>query len=148
LIRMADMLTETPIWKGRIAASRKTVLRWAWALAAAIIAVGSLLPRSSPAVAALDPVDDWLLHFGAYALLAFLPTLHEERLIAAALAVTSGALGAVLEFAQRHVPGRDFELIDVASNVAGVICGVALGCAALRVFANGRLLWSRARNPD
>ncbi len=106
-----------------------TAMRFFWALAAAVVAVGSLLPASSPVTEALGHISDRLMHFFAYALLAFVPALHEDRLRTAAFAVASAALGITLEFAQRYSPGRKFEIADIVSDVAGVICGVAVGYA-------------------
>ena len=113
----------------RYSTTTRRWLRFLWLAALLTVMVGSLLPASSLPMRALAHfgISDKLLHFGAYAVLAFLPALHERRLelVAAILAVI--AMGALLEFAQLYSPGRSFEIADMVANAAGALCGLVLG---------------------
>jgi VanZ family protein len=105
------------------------LLRWLWAAAFLMVIVGSLLPADSLPIRALSHfgVGDKLQHFAAYAVLAFLPTLHERwPALAAALAAVVGT-GVLLEFAQNYSPGRSFEFGDMVADTVGALCGLALG---------------------
>jgi VanZ family protein len=66
--------------------------------------------------------QDKLLHFGAYALVTALAMLsirsRRNRLLGLLLLVV---LGISLEVAQMFVPGRSFELWDIAANGGGVL---------------------------
>jgi VanZ family protein len=103
-------------------------LRILWLAAMAVVIVGSLLPASSPAIRALDQlqVSDKLLHFAAYAVLAFLPALHERWPVLTAALASAILLGVLLEFAQRLSPGRNFETADMVADACGVLCGLIL----------------------
>ena len=72
-------------------------------------------------------ISDKIEHFGAYALLAFLPAIHErmQRVLAAALCIA--ALGVGLEFGQRYAPGRSFEIADMIAEGLGIGFGLAVG---------------------
>lgn len=93
----------------------------------ATVVAGTLLPASAGPLVALSFVNDKVLHFAAYALLAFLPSLHESRSTVGALAGLMISVGAGLEFAQLYSPGRTFEPLDILANALGVFCGLALG---------------------
>jgi len=108
-------------------ASRISFVLWLVVLAAVI--TGSLLPG---AVAARIPLAAAHLtnkdaHFLGYSALAFLSLLAFPHcltgLVCAAAAVP---LGVALEFAQRLVPGRSFEVGDMIANTLGVCAGLAL----------------------
>ena len=71
-------------------------------------------------------VSDKILHFVAYAVLAFLPSLHERRSALGAALLGAVTLGVLLEFAQRLSPGRNFELADMVADACGVLCGLIL----------------------
>jgi VanZ family protein len=75
------------------------------------------------------PISDKVLHFSGYALLALLPAIHERFRTAALLAATLAAMGVLLEFTQKHVQGRSFEVADMAANAAGLLCGLIAGFA-------------------
>jgi VanZ family protein len=88
-----------------------------------IITVTSVLP-----VDAMPPIDLWdkLLHVLSYAAVAALGgagffKTRTHLLIALGLI----ALGAVLEVAQIHVPGRSGEFADGVANAIGVVAGIA-----------------------
>jgi VanZ family protein len=111
-------------------------LRLAWLVTTLVVIVGSLLPSNSGAMRALDrlPLSDKAEHAVAYAMLAFLPALHERRRRVAQAAAGAVLLGVALEFAQLWSGWRDFELADMAADAAGVAAGLATGWA-LRVYA-------------
>jgi hypothetical protein len=96
-------------------------LRILWFAALAAVIIGSLLPGSSAPIRALDALEisDKVLHFVAYATLAFLPALHERKPSLAPILAGVVALGVILEFAQMLSTGRNFEI--------GVMVAVAAG---------------------
>jgi VanZ family protein len=120
----------------RMLASATAPLRLVWLLAVLVVITGSLLPSDSGAMRTLDrlPFGDKTEHTAAYALLAFLPALHERRRRVAETAAGAVLLGVALEFAQRWSGWRDFEVADMAADALGVAAGLAMGWA-LRVYA-------------
>lgn len=69
-----------------------------------------------------------VLHFCAYtwlALLALLPIKRRSLAVLAALAMI--LLGVALEFSQKLVPGREFEIRDMFINGTDVLTGFAFG---------------------
>jgi len=90
------------------------------------IFIGTHLPNDLPS---LGEVDDKLLHFGAYAGLAFLlaaacTTLrlrHGTLLLPMAVAAIYGCID---ELSQRAVPGREADVADWAADVFGAGVGV------------------------
>ena len=88
---------------------------------------GSLLPASSPVIRAVGrlPVNQKVLHFCGYtwlAILAFLTIKSRSLAVTAALAMI--LLGVALEFGQKLVPGRAFEVRDMFINGFGVLTGI------------------------
>jgi VanZ family protein len=108
---------------------RKRLLRILWGLAILTVIVGSLLPGDSTPIQMLDhlKVSDKIQHFGAYALLAFLPAIHERRKFVVRAALFAIALGIGLEFGQLDSPGRDFEVGDMVADALGVCLGLMAG---------------------
>ncbi len=106
----------------------RTVLRVGWILAIVVVIFGSLLPGDSLPIRelALLHISDKIEHFAAYAVLAFLPAIHERRKAVIAVGLAVIALGVLLEFVQIPV-GRDFEIGDMVADAAGVGVGLALG---------------------
>ena len=75
-----------------------------------------------------------VLHFSAYTWLAFLARLAiKRRSIAVQAALAMILLGVVLEFGQKRVPGRDFELRDLCINGFGCFTGTAIGILSRRL---------------
>ena len=105
------------------------LLRTLWLAAIVIVVVGSLLPSNSAPMRALDElhVSDKLEHVGAYALLAFLPAIHEQRRFIIAAAIGAVLLGIGLEFGQLLTGWRDFEVGDMIADAVGVCSGVGAG---------------------
>ena len=106
----------------------KTVLRAAWLVAIMAVIVGSLLPPDSAPIRTLGqlPFSDKFDHMSMYAVLAFLPALHEERKAVWWMAIGAVLMGIALEFVQLYV-GRDFEIGDMVADAAGVAVGLAAG---------------------
>ena len=105
------------------------LVRVLWLLAIVVVGVASLLPGDSLPMQALDrlEISDKLEHFAAYAVLALLPALHERRRIVVAAALGAALLGVALEYGQLYTGWRDFEIGDMAADVAGVLFGLAVG---------------------
>ena len=99
-----------------------------WLLAMAATIVGELLPGNSAPMRwiAATHVSDKTLHFTAYALLAFMPVFGFKLRRGIPLALSMILLGVALEFAQRLVPSRSFEVADMVANALGVFAGIFL----------------------
>jgi VanZ family protein len=64
-----------------------------------------------------------------YAVLAFLPAIHERRRVVIGIAIGAILLGVGLEFLQLMTGWRDFEVADMFADAIGVCLGLALGAA-------------------
>lgn len=90
-----------------------------WLAALVVVVAASLAPA---AVAARIPLatahlTDKDAHFVGYVLLAFFPVLACRRAaIGVLLAAAAVPLGVALEFAQRLIPGRSFEVGDMLAD--------------------------------
>lgn len=96
------------------------MLAWRLALLASVslVAVGSLVPSQ---LVPAHPLKDKLLHFVGYGIvsgLAMIAIRSPRRQIIGLAMLT--ALGIALEFGQIFVPGRAFEVADMAANGMGV----------------------------
>jgi VanZ family protein len=100
-----------------------------WLLAMAVVITGELLPGSSPVMRWIgsNHINDKLLHFVAYTGLAVIPVFGFRVRAGLAAAASMILLGVALEFLQRLVPGRSFEVADMVANALGVLTGVTLG---------------------
>lgn len=108
-----------------------------WTLAWPAVAALLLLPVPATAPARSDLVA----HFLMFAALAFGAVSFSHRagqLAGLALATVAGAT--LLEFAQRFLPYRTFDLTDAAANALGASSGYALALVVL-------LLWIRPADP-
>ena len=106
-----------------------------WLLSVLLVITGSLLPSGSPVMRAIGglPVSTKVLHLLAYAWLAFLSLLAFKRQsVAVPAALAMILLGVTLEFGQKLVPGRGFEIRDMFINGAGVLTGMAIGILSRR----------------
>ena len=113
---------------GRGARRRAALLLWAVIMIGVV--VGSLLPATSPVMAAVGRlhVSDKVLHFGGYLALSLLPVIgFRDRRRGVVAGLSMFILGLVLEGAQHFAPGRAVEVGDVLANGAGVSCGTLLG---------------------
>lgn len=109
-----------------------------WSIAAAIVWL-SLTP--SPPQFEVDQ-DDKLEHLAAYGLLMFwFCILYARRKVQLAYAALWIAMGVGLEFAQRQLGYRMFEVFDMYANTAGVL----LGWATALIL--GRIAENRTRRP-
>ena len=128
---------------------RKRILRVVWLTAILVVIIGSLLPGNSAPMRLLDTlhVPDKVEHFLAYAVLAFLPTIHERRGFIIVAAIGAVALGVGLEYAQLYSGWRDFEVKDMVADTAGVLTGAAAGIP-MRSIEVVRTLLSPPREDD
>ena len=108
-----------------------------WLLSILLVITGSLLPASSPVIRAVGrlPVSQKVLHFCGYTWLAILAFLTiKRRSLAVMLALSMILLGVALEFGQKLVPGRAFEIRDMFINGFGVLSGIAIGMLSRRIL--------------
>jgi VanZ family protein len=106
------------------------VLRLVWGGCVLAVIIGSLLPGNSIPIQALERlhINDKVQHALAYAVLALLPVLHEQRRNSVALLLLIAvAMGILLEFGQLYSPGRSFDTHDMLADVAGIIIGATTG---------------------
>ena len=108
-----------------------------WLLNILLVITGSLLPASSPVIRAVGklPVNQKVLHFCGYTWLAILAFLTiKRRSLAVMLALSMILLGVALEFGQKLVPGRAFEIRDMFINGFGVLTGIVIGILSRRLL--------------
>jgi len=74
----------------------------------------------------LGRFPDWLSHGAAYALLAAVAQRGFPSLGSLGVAAVATSHGAVLEWLQRHVPGRSAEFRDVLADALGSLLGVVV----------------------
>jgi VanZ family protein len=101
-----------------------------WILSIILVVACSLLPATSPLMRAVGslPVSQKVLHFCAYTWVALLALVAIKRpSVALPTALAFILLGVALEFGQKLVPGRGFEVRDMFINGAGVLAGTAIG---------------------
>jgi VanZ family protein len=58
----------------------------------------------------------------------------KRRRLAVMAALSTILLGVALEFGQRLIPGRSFEVRDMFINGAGVLTGIAIGILSRRIL--------------
>jgi VanZ family protein len=123
------------------------LLRACWGLACIVVIIGSLLPAASAPIRMLSKlgINDKLEHFGAYAVLALLPTVHEKWRHLSLLLLLMVLLGVALEFGQLYSPGRAFEIGDMVADATGVVAGFLCGLP-LRNLAMGTVLSAGLRS--
>jgi VanZ family protein len=104
------------------------LLQALWFAALGATVIGELLPGNSMPMrwVAATHINDKTLHFTAYAVLAFLPVFGYRMRRGIPVAASMILLGVVLEFAQRLVPSRSFEVADMMANALGVLTGMTL----------------------
>ena len=110
-----------------------TRLAWTlWIVTLSLAVLGELLPGTSPPIRWVSStgISDKVLHFGAYTLLAGIAIVGFPQGAGVRWALAMIPLGVVLEFVQKVVPGRSFELGDITANTLGVLTGDAVGLAA------------------
>jgi VanZ family protein len=107
-----------------------------WAGLLLFTIVSELLPGDSAPMMALSltHVNDKVLHFSAYAVLAFIPVFGLRLSTALGCIVTTELVGIALEFAQRFVRQRSYDPYDMAANTAGVFTGIVIAVAARTRF--------------
>jgi len=122
------------MWKSRKRKSLFRLLFWLWLL---FILANSLLPRQIDTGGSSTEIIflrmDYLVHFGAYFLLALLLFFWQangqfvlfKRQFLLFLA-GSFILAAGSEFLQMVIPGRSFNEYDLLSNSIGLVAGIIL----------------------
>jgi VanZ family protein len=100
-----------------------------WILATLLVIAGSLLPAHSPAMESLAKlnVNDKVEHFGAYFVLALLPSLQRRGWPLSAFVAFALALGIALEYGQLYSPGRSFDVWDMVADATGTAVGLCAG---------------------
>lgn len=120
-------------------ASRRTqrLVLAGWGLTICLVVVLSVLPALliNHMAHGLLPQNDKVAHFAAYVVLALIPVAAlEYALTGILLAALMVPMGVVLEFVQRLVPGRDFDLVDMTANSLGVLTGITLALLIRRLW--------------
>lgn len=107
---------------------KPAVFQALWFVALTATVVGELLPGNSTVMRGVGAthISDKTLHFTAYAVLAFIPVFGFKLRSGIPLAASMILLGVALEFAQRLVPFRGFEVADMMANALGVLSGMLL----------------------
>lgn len=108
----------------------RTLFRVVWAVWLAGVIWGSLV--SGNEMSSLEKVVpllqyDRLVHWGAYAGLAFLAMLAFERRRGIAVGLSMILLGGLIELAQHFSPGRMPDIYDAIANSFGVLAGLGGG---------------------
>ena len=104
-------------WRGTL----RTLMLALWAVLICCVIVGSLLPAKSSVITTIGRahVSLKVLHYCAYTLLALTALFALRRTSASVLAALAMILlGVALEFGQKLVPGRSFEVGDMFINGA------------------------------
>ena len=95
-----------------------------------VVTILSLLPEDSRPVQTLSllPFGDKVHHALSYAVLGFIPVLHEKGRTAAALVAVAVTLGWVIEVVQGYT-GRTPDVADGIADLVGITAGVLIGLA-------------------
>lgn len=105
--------------------------RWAWALGPVALYAGLIVFLSSRSSLPSVRLNDKLLHFGEYAVLAFLvnralfllrPSVSPRALTLLAIGLAT-AFGVTDELHQRLVPNRDASVFDLVADFLGSVAG-------------------------
>lgn len=117
-----------------------------WIASLGLVAFFSLTPCDG-----LHPKQGWdkVSHFAAYAWLAALPALcMASRSKTVLMAGFAAFFGLLMELGQTMVPGRTFDLWDIAANCSGVLLGLALGTSLLAIKKTlfRERQWTKTRN--
>jgi hypothetical protein len=104
-----------------------------------LIFIGSSIPHLTNEEFGMPPGSDKIVHVVEYLVLAvlFCRGFGVQRLggrVSVWLLVVAIclALGAIDEYHQRFIPGRDSNILDFAADVIGVLCGASLGVWRLK----------------
>jgi VanZ family protein len=108
-----------------------------WVAAVLLVVIGSLLPAATLMRLHYDSIapNDKIVHFMGYTVLAVVPVALLELLgVGVALAASMIPMGILLEFLQRLVPGRTYEVADMVADSLGVFSGILLALCIRRLF--------------
>ena len=104
-----------------------------------LVILVSLVPFSSePSTWPVDKVGHFLAYAGMAVLALFSYAALPARLVAL---VAAAGLGALLEWGQASIPGRDMSWIDQLANVLGLLAGAAV----FRCYGRVLFEWARSR---
>lgn len=112
-----------------LASDRPRIVLPLWAGLLLLTSISELLPGDSAPIMAVSHVNDKLMHFSAYAVVAFVPAFGLRFSTALRCVITTELVGIGLEFAQLFVRQRSCDPYDIAANTAGVFAGVLLAVA-------------------
>ena len=117
-----------------------------WTVSVLLVVIGSLLPESSLLRLHYDAIapNDKVVHFMGYTVLALVPVALLELVgLGIALAASMIPMGVLLEFLQRLVPGRSFEIADMVADSLGVLLGILLALCIRRLLPRSMLFPQR-----
>lgn len=97
-----------------------------WAGLLVFAGISELLPGDSAPIMAVSALNDKVVHFSVYAVIAFVPAFGLRLSTAVACVLTTEVVGIALEFAQLFARGRSCDPYDMLANTAGVLVGVIL----------------------
>ena len=104
-----------------------------------LVILVSLVPVSGePSTWPVDKVGHFLAYAGMAVLALFSFSALPARLVAL---VAAAGLGALLEWGQSFMPGRDMSWIDELANVLGLLAGIGI----FRLYGRVLFEWARAR---
>ena len=95
-------------------------------------AIGELLPGDSAAMRAISAteINDKLLHFSAYAAIAFVPIFALRINIALICIIATEIVGIGLDVAQLFVRHRSYDPYDIVANTLGIVVGIMIAVAS------------------
>jgi VanZ family protein len=117
-----------------------------WLLTIVIMSSIPGIPTLKLHTAKTDIRLDYMMHFSEYGLLAFLTYLSFVRsdfviIKSRFFMITAGlVLFAIMdEFHQKLIPGRSFNLFDMASNVSGILAACIFSISVFRIISLGKI---------
>ena len=112
----------------RTGASRPSVIIGTWTALLILVTVGELLPGNAAPMKTLSDIglSDIAMHFGAYAVLAFVPTVGLPLKTIVRCLLVNQLVGVALEFGQALVPGRSCDPYDAIANTVGLVAGAII----------------------
>ena len=116
----------------------RTLLPVLWVVLICCVVIGTLLPATSPVMAAVGRmyISDKVLHFCAYLALSLLPVIgFQNHRIGIVAGLSMFLLGILMEAGQHVSPCRAVELVEVIANCVGVSCGALLGLPICTLIA-------------
>jgi VanZ family protein len=99
-----------------------------WAGLLLATAIGELLPGDSTPIKLLSQsrLNDKVLHFSAYAALAFVPIFGLRISSAVICVLTAEVAGIGLDIAQSFIRERSCDPYDILANTVGIVAGIVI----------------------